>query len=94
MCSIDTNCIFNNSYKNNFDMKANEEPEKIYCIPTEGGCYYITTIKPEPPFAEGVEYIRTDAFIKKALRWMISQGGVNDALSREMIEDFKEAMKL
>ena len=70
MCSIDSNCIFNNSYKNNVDMKANEEPEKIYCIPTEGGCYYITTIKPEPPFAEGVEYTRTDAFIEKVVKYL------------------------
>lgn len=45
-------------------MKVNEAPEKVYCTPTEGG-FYLTTIKPEPPFVEGVEYIRKDAFIEK-----------------------------
>ena len=45
-------------------MKANV-PERIYCTPTKGG-FYFTAIKPEPPFAEGVEYTRTDAFIEKA----------------------------
>lgn len=44
-----------------------ETPEKIYCTPTEGG-FYLTTIKPEPPFVEGVEYIRTDVLIEKACR--------------------------
>ena len=49
-------------------MKANV-PEKIYCTPAEGGLYFTTT-KPEPPFAEGVEYIQTDAFIEKAVKWI------------------------
>ena len=49
-------------------MKANA-PEKIYSIPTEGG-FYLTTIKPEPPFADGIEYIRKDAFIKKLEMWL------------------------
>ena len=43
-------------------MKA---PEKIYCVATEGG-YYLTTNKSESPFAEAVEYTRTDVFIEKA----------------------------
>ena len=34
MRSIDTNCIFNNPYKNNVDMKLNEAPEKIYVADT------------------------------------------------------------
>ena len=50
-------------------MKANEIPEKIYSILTEGG-FYLTAIKPEPPFADGIEYIRTDAFIEKALEFL------------------------
>ena len=50
-------------------MKANEAPEKIYSIPTEGG-FYLTAIKPEPPFADGIEYTRTDAFIEKACEWL------------------------
>ena len=69
MCSIDSNCIFNNPYKNNVDMKSNEAPEKIYSIPTEGG-FYLTAIKPEPPFVDGIEYTRTDAFIEKACDWL------------------------
>ena len=40
-----------------------------------------------------IEYTRTDAFVEKALRWMISQGGINDSLSREMIKDFKNYME-
>ena len=43
--------------------------------------------------SDDIEYIRTDVVVKKALRWMINQGGVNDVLSREMIEDFKSYMK-
>ena len=50
-------------------MKANEAPENIYYTPTEGG-FYLTTCKPEPPFAEGVEYTRTDAFVKKAVSFI------------------------
>lgn len=34
-----------------------------------------------------------DYIIEKALRWMISKPGINDVLSREMIEDFKNYMK-
>ena len=79
-------------------MKANEEPEKIYCIPTEGGCYYITTIKPEPPFAEGVEYIRTDAFIEKAKKWFEKQNEWRDIngikhCDMESFEDFVKYIK-
>ena len=73
-------------------MKANKAPEKIYCVATEGG-YYITTNKPEPPFAEGIEYTRTDAFIEKACEWLENnlQGVVGGSI---YINDFKKAMKL
>lgn len=40
-----------------------------------------------------IEYVRKDAFIEKALRWMMNTGGVNYMLSGEMIEDFKNYMK-
>ena len=70
-------------------MKANV-PEKIYYTPTEGG-FYLTTIKPEPPFAEGVEYTRTDAFIEKATEWLRNnlQGIVGGSI---YIEDFRKYM--
>ena len=75
-------------------MKANEIPEKIYSILTEGG-FYLTAIKPEPPFADGIEYTRTDAFIKKAERYIRS---VADGLDRDddveaFISEFRKYMK-
>ena len=67
-------------------MKANEIPERIYSIPTEGG-FYLTTIKPEPPFADGIEYTRTDAFIEKAEEFIYS--ALNDGImGTANIEDF------
>ena len=72
-------------------MKANEAPERVYCTPTEGG-FYITTIKPEPPFAEGVEYIRKDAFIEKAEKFIYS--ALNDGImGTANIEDFMRLFK-
>ena len=78
-------------------MKANEMPEKIYSIPTEGG-FYLTAIKPEPPFADGIEYIYTDAFIEKAKKWFEQQPELYDAngvrvYGKEDFEDFKKYMK-
>lgn len=52
-------------------------PEKIYYTPTEGG-FYLTTIKPEPPFVEGVEYTQTNIFIEKALKWYCLDCECND----------------
>ena len=69
-------------------MKANA-PQKIYINSNiENRTWLIG--KGDTSF---IEYTRTDAFIEKALRQMISQGGINDALSREMIEDFRNYMK-
>ena len=82
-------------------MKANGAPEKIYCTPTEGG-FYLTTIKPEPPFAEGIEYIQTDAFIEKAVEWLKSHSendyveyhmGVTIMHKDKFIKDFRNYMK-
>ena len=72
-------------------MKPNEAPEKIYI--NDFGSELSYDWHTEHCCENDIEYIRKDAFIEKALRWMISQGGVNDALSREMIEDFKNYMK-
>ena len=41
-----------------------------------------------------IKYISESYAIEKALKWMKSQGGVNDSLSVEMIEDFKSFMTL
>ena len=74
-------------------MKANV-PERIYWTPTKGG-FYFTTIKPEPPFAEGVEYNRTDAFIAKACAWFRTLDNKEPPYktTEEFIEGFKYAMK-
>lgn len=79
-------------------MKTNEAPEKIYYTPTEGG-FYLTTIKPEPPFAEGVEYTRTDSFIEKAKKWFEKQNewcdpNGNHHCDMESFEDFRKTMGL
>lgn len=71
-----------------------EAPDKIYIEVTPNGTsYYRDVVKEQRTKNSDIEYIRTDVSIKKALRWMISQGGVDDALSRQMIEDFKNYMK-
>ena len=72
-------------------MKANEAPERIYFIPTESG-FYLTTIKPESPFADGIEYTRTDAFIEKAEEFIYS--ALNDGImGTANIEDFMRLFK-
>ena len=68
-------------------MKANA-PEKLYIFNPEKRVVWFSKTSDKQ-----VEYARTDAFIEKALRWMMSTGGVNDVLSGEMIEDFKNHMK-
>ena len=69
-------------------MNTNKAPEKIYLTPL------MLFATPRISNSDNdIEYTRTDAFIEKALRWMISQGDVNDALSKEMIDDFKNYMK-
>lgn len=40
-----------------------------------------------------VRYLSENYAIEKALRWMKSQAGVDDALSGEMIEDFERYMR-
>ena len=81
-------------------MKAKEAPEKIYCVAAESG-FFLTTIKSEPPFAEGVEYTRTDAFIQKAAIWFNNNLGHDECgviayqfdTEEEMVKDFIEYMK-
>lgn len=59
-------------------MKANEAPEKIHIsvVPNSLNSYtYITCGK---DFPNAVEYIRTDAFIEKVLRWYCLDCACND----------------
>ena len=77
-------------------MKANEVPEKLYYTQTEGG-FYLTTIKPEPPFAKGVEYTQTNIFIEKAKKWFEKQNewfdpNGNRHRDMESFEDFRNYM--
>ena len=96
MCSIDCNCVSNNTYKNNVCMKASA-PKKIYLereYPDNGvlpnGLNYI----PKPT---DIEYIRTDAFIEKAVEFLKGWDAYRVCLEGHkdwFIEQFKEAMKL
>ena len=89
MCSIDSNCIFNNSHKNNNNMKANA-PEKIWInqsdLPKLSG--YIDR--------NSIEYTRTDAFIEKAAEWLepVFKNYAGYHCGGELLENFKKAMKL
>ena len=65
-------------------MKANEAPEKLYgCYKGNGNLF--VDYRPFPN-DESVEYIRTDAFIKKAKSWFIQQ-------HTGMWNEFKNYMK-
>ncbi len=50
-------------------MKAKEAPEKIY-VPTTGNELHYHMACPNNEFQESIEYIRTDAFIWKALKFL------------------------
>ena len=86
-------------------MKANEAPEKIYLFenPIDGTADYRWLSKRS--CSDDVEYIRTDAFIKKAEKAMIewagtyisktTGGGVKErkALANDLLSYFKNYMK-
>jgi len=77
-------------------MKPNEAPEKIYISPnSEESTYYVSN-----QYNRLIEYIRKDAFIEKALKFLDEnfffdskrysiESGVFDS-KEEMIEDFKK----
>lgn len=98
MCSIDCNCVFNNPYKNNIDMKANA-PEKLYLSKTIYSTYLYQV--PDPDDETAVEYTRTDAFIEKACEFLKSyrqetydgKGYIAGIVNDETIEDFRKYMK-
>ena len=90
-------------------MKANGEPEKIYlqvcgdCPQTDcENCNFedfednITWCK-DRIFTKDIEYIRADAFIEKAAKWLednaIGYWGTEAVDNGMMIEDFKKYMK-
>ena len=77
-------------------MKANEVPEKIYLQEP-------TKVRTKNKYDNDVEYIRTDAFIEKALAYLNSKfyfhnafyGVVSTDFSamEELFEDFEEYLK-
>ena len=70
-------------------MKANEAPEKIYLDEDES--WHLTN-----PNGDSVEYIRTDAFIEKALTFIRScttYDGLGYKAKCINIESFKSYMK-
>lgn len=87
-------------------MKANEAPEKIY-IPrliSDGKLIHEWNDVPFKKFrfffdkeiAENIEYIRTDAFIEKAVKWFKEHKdaiAVMGFIPDYYIEDFKNYMK-
>ena len=78
-------------------MKANEAPEKIY-IDTHDNPNNVWMCAFRPPFQknDSVEYVRTDAFIEKALAFIRScttYDGLGYKAKCVNIEDFKNYMK-
>ena len=77
-------------------MKANEVPEKIYLQEP-------TKVRTEKKYDNDVEYIRTDAFIEKALAYLNSKFYFHNAFygvvstdfnaMEELFEDFRKYME-
>ena len=77
-------------------MKANEAPERLYLSKTIYSTYLYQV--PDPDDETAVEYVREDAFIEKAAKWLednaIEYWGTEAVDNGMMIDDFKKAMKL
>ena len=71
-------------------MKANEAPEKLYLSKNIYSTYLYQV--PYPDDDTTVEYIRTDAFVKRACSWLENnlQGIVGGSI---YIEDFRNYME-
>ena len=73
-------------------MKENEAPEKIYLCTDGDGIHYYT--EGTPSEREYIEYISSDALIKKACEWLkeifMEYEGLTDY---NPMEDFKNHMK-
>ena len=80
-----------------------EAPEKIYIHPDIGGREFLRPWLHRPANNESVEYVRTDAFIEKVLRYLDVNFYFNNSRysiecrvfdsKEEMIEDFKKYIK-
>ena len=100
MCCADSISVFNNPYKNNNNMKANEAPEKIYLNPLlmEDGESVVRLRTFERQRDSQIEYVRTEAFIEKATLWLLTNASDYVALhngydTKELVKDFVDAMK-
>ena len=100
VCSINFNCIFNNPYKNNVDMKANEAPEKIILsADRDTQIIYDEWVMNDYTDNIKIEYIRTDVLIEKVLKWFKDYTGFTDLegvhqFDEDGFEEFKKAIKL
>ena len=77
MCSIDCNCVSNNTYKNNVCMKSSA-PEKLYIAInelTEDGRTFVLDHRVDYPIC--TEYTRTDVFLMKAKKWFEKSEGID-----------------
>lgn len=83
-------------------MKTNETPEKIYLERVLCTDVVYDNWKPQKTISDDIEYIRTDAFIKKATEWLKKNADSytwynefegESGMIDEFIEDFKEYLK-
>lgn len=76
-------------------MLAHEAPKKIYFTTNENGTHYYT--EGIPFEREYIEFIRVDAFIKKACKYLsktlIDNCEFDTITLNEYIEDFKKTME-
>lgn len=87
MCSIDFDCVSNNSYKNNIDMKAKEMPEKIYLFDYNDAMV--------TPIEGDTVYVMEDVFIEKACEFIEDKlmEYLPYQLADSLLADFREALK-
>ena len=79
-------------------MKINEAPYKIYLYSSDrAGEEYEAEWGDKPWGEDCVEYIRTDAFIEKACKWLednlLDYWGQKNATPDGFIEDFRNHLK-
>ena len=67
-------------------MKANEAPERLYLSETIYSTYLYQV--PDPDDETAVEYIRTDAFIEKALAYLCDKFYFNNVFNGIVSTDF------
>ena len=67
-------------------MKANEAPERVYIHKSQ---YWGLMANEHNITKNGVEYLRTDAFIEKAVEWI----NKNFNMPNDFNKHFKKAMK-